>query len=83
MTDKEFVAEINSKCKNLLAFLNDRGMVIRSRKGKMAVCLYYYPRLFPRYAYGVMRRANGRVVYISKRTKQKIVEELKNAIGYK
>ena len=79
MTDKEFVAEINSKCKNLVAGFNDRGMFIMRKDGKSMVCLFYRSRCRLN-AYGIMRRENGRVHYIDIREKQYLIEKLKKAI---
>lgn len=81
MTVKEFVAEINSKCKDLSAGLNNRGMVIRRKDGKSAVCIYHHPNLGLN-AYGIMRREDGRACYLDRKAIQQIVEKLKEAIGY-
>ena len=82
MTNEEFVAEINSKCPNLTAKLNERGLVIQCKNDKSAVLLYYYPHLHNK-AFGISRDKNGVVRYISRNCKQQLIDKLKERIGYK
>lgn len=83
MTVEEFVAEINSKCENVHASLSDYGLVVRSKNGKAAVCLFFHVRhigFTP--VYGVMMGSSRQYRYLDEKGRKKIIDRLKKAIGY-